>query len=149
MKIEAEVRIKCRPEEVFKWIDEPSKAMLWQKGIKSTEVITLMPGKTGTTFREIMEEDGKRLEMSGTITGFTPGRMISFQLESRIHKICAIYTVTGNKDVSEVKVESSIHWKFPMNMITLVFGTKIKSKILEQTHIELSELKQLCEVQGI
>jgi hypothetical protein len=43
-----------------------------------------------------MEEDGKNLEMTGTITGYTPGQMIAFHLESKIHTVDVSYTVESD-----------------------------------------------------
>jgi len=39
MKISTTININCTPEEVFHWINEPNKAMFWQKGVKRREII--------------------------------------------------------------------------------------------------------------
>jgi hypothetical protein len=145
MKISAAIDISCKPEEVFPWIDEPNKAMLWQKGVKSGEIIKETPEKIGTTFKETMEEDGKSLEMHGTITNYIPNELISFQLESKIHKVQVSYSIKGETERSIVLIDSIINWKFPMSIISVFIGSKIKAKILDQTRFELSELKKLCE----
>jgi hypothetical protein len=51
MKITLSVDIACQPEELFPWIAEPEKAMLWQKGIKGGEILHEKPEKVGTTYR--------------------------------------------------------------------------------------------------
>lgn len=145
MKISAAIDITCRPEEVFNWIDDPGKAMLWQKNVKGGEIIKDTPGKIGTTFKETMEEDGKSLEMEGTITNYIPDELISFQLESKIHRVKVNYSIKGETVRSIVKIDSIIHWKFPMNIISFFIGSKIKGKIQDQTRFELSELKRKCE----
>ena len=58
MKIIADINISCLPEEIFPWISNPDKAMHWQKGVKSGEIIKEVTEKIGTTFKEVMEEDG-------------------------------------------------------------------------------------------
>ena len=145
MKISTAIDISCKPEEVFPWIDEPNKAMLWQKGVKSGEIIKETPEKIGTTFKETMEEDGKSLEMHGMITNYIPNKLISFQLESKIHKVQVNYSIKGETEKSIVLIDSTINWKFPMSIISVFIGSKIKTKILDQTRFELSELKRLCE----
>lgn len=145
MEISTEIEIRCQPEEVFPWIDEPDKAMLWQKGVKGGEIIKEVPGKIGTTFTETMEEDGKSLDMNGTITNYIPNELISFQLESKIHKVQVSYSIKGETERSIVKIDSAISWKFPMKIISLFIGSKIKAKIQDQTRFELSELKRICE----
>jgi hypothetical protein len=68
VKITLSVDIYRRPEEVFPWIAEPDKAMRWQKGVKGGEIIKETPEKVGTTFKEVMEENGNHLVMYGEIT---------------------------------------------------------------------------------
>jgi hypothetical protein len=148
MKISLSAEIHCKPEEVFPWIGEPNKAMLWQKGVKSEEIIKETPERTGTIFREVMEENGKTLEINGRIADYITNKSISFQLESKIHKVEVTYSVTGDNNKTNVAVESTINWKFPMNFFCLIMGYKIKEKITDQTMSELSELKRLCETGG-
>ena len=145
MKISTAININCTPGEVFPWINEPNKAMLWQKGVKSGKIIKETPEKIGTTFKEILEEDGKSLKMNGEITDYIPNELISFKLGSRIHKVQVNYTIKNETERSIILIESTINWKFPMNIICLFIGFKIKAKIQDQTESELSELKRLCE----
>lgn len=145
MKITFSTSISCPPEKVFPWIAEPEKALLWQKGVKKNEIIVDTPERVGTTFWEEMEEDGKTLEMNGIITEYVPNQSISFHLESRIHRLDVSYSVTGDKNKSTIAVDTNIHWKFPMNVMSLFLGSKIREGILRQTESELGELKRLCE----
>ena len=145
MKITTSIEILCMPEEVFSWIDNPDKAMRWQKGVKSGEIIKETPERTGTTFKEELEENGKSLVMYGEITDYVPNKLMSFHLESKIHTVNVDYSVTGDTNKSLVTVNSTIKWKFPMNIICFFIGHKIKTNILRQTKSELTELKILCE----
>ena len=149
MKIIASIEISSRPNEIFAWIDNPDKAMHWQKGVKTLEIIKETSEKIGTTFREELEENGKSIIMYGKITDYIPNKLISFQLESKIHRVYVIYSVVINTNKSKVSVDSTIRWKFPMNIISLIIGHKIKSNILRQTKSELSDLKKLCEKEVI
>jgi len=145
MKINFAIEVSGEPDEVFPWIDNPEKAMLWQKGVKKGEIIQETPGKIGTTFMEEMEEGGNSLVMRGVITGYVRNKMITFQLESKIHKLDVCYSITGEGGKSLITAESNIHWKFPMNIMSVFWGRKIKESILEQTESEFAELKRLCE----
>ena len=147
MKITLTVDILCRPEEVFPWIAEPEKAMRWQKGVKRGEILKETPEKVGTTFREEMAEDGKRIVMYGEITNYIQDQLISFHLESKIHTVDVSYSLVYNDNKSTFTVESTIHWKFPMNIISRFIGRKIKEGIMQQTESELAALKRLCETE--
>lgn len=148
MKITLSVNIYRRPEEVFPWIAEPDKAMRWQKGVKGGEIIKETPEKIGTTFKEVMEENGNRLVMYGEITDYIQDRFISFHLESKIHRVDVGYSIVWDGEKSVFAAESTIHWKFPMNIASLIIGRRIKKGILRQTESEFAELKRLCEAGG-
>jgi len=145
MEIRASIDISSNPKEVFSWINNPNKAMRWQKGVKSGEVIKETIEKIGTTFSEELEENGKSLVIRGEITDYVPNELISFKLESKIHRVYVNYSVFENNNESTVIVHSTIKWKFPMNKISLVIGKRIKESILRQTKSELSELRKLCD----
>ena len=149
MKITFIVEIQCAPGRVFPWIAEPDKAMQWQKGVKGGEIIKETPEKVGTTFREEMEEEGKSIVMYGEITDYIQDRLIAFRLESKIHRVDVSYSIEGKEDKSTVTLDSTINWKFPMNIVSLFIGRKIKSGILIQTESELAELKHLCETKQV
>jgi hypothetical protein len=123
--------------------------MRWQKGVKGGEILKETPEMVGTTFREEMEENGKSLVMYGEITNYVQDQLISFHLESKIHKVKVSYSIEWNDNKSTVAMESTIHWKFPMNIVSRVSGRKIREGILQQTEAELLELKRLCEASGV
>lgn len=145
MKITFAVDIFCAPEDVFPWIAEPDKAMQWQEGVKGGEIIKETPERVGTTFREEMEEDGKSIVMYGEITEYVQDKLIAFHLESKIHRVEVSYTIVGQEDKSTVSLDSTINWKFPLNIISLFIGHKMKGGITQQTEFEFAELKRLCE----
>ena len=145
MRIDYEIDVSCRPEELFPWVAEPEKAMMWMKGVKSAEVLKETPGKVGTEFKEVMEEGGESLEMHGTITGYVGNKLIAFHLESRVHEVDVSYTIESCNDTARLLTMSTIGWKFRMNIMSLIFGRKLKGKIIGQLESEFSELKRLCE----
>lgn len=145
MKISVSIDIQRKPEQVFPWIEDPDKARLWQKSVIEGKILKATPEKTGTTFQETIEENGKRLEMEGRITDYISNELIAFHLESRIHRVNVQYTIMENETISSVVVESSIRWKFPMSLLCVFIGKRIKVKILQQTQLEFSELKRRCE----
>jgi hypothetical protein len=149
VRIALAVVISRKPEEVFPWIGDPHRAMRWQKGVRGGQILTETPERIGTTFREEMQENGKTLVIWGEITQYFENRLISFRLDSKIHRVGATYSVSGNERESTLAVESIIHWKFPMNILSLLMGRKIRDGILRQTKYELGELKRLCETEQI
>ncbi|KAA3631925.1 MAG: hypothetical protein DWQ02_15595 [Bacteroidetes bacterium] len=146
MKLQLSTQINCPPRQVFSWIDDPEKAKLWQKGVKKTEILKETPEKTGTTFREEIEENGKRLIIFGEITRYVPNKLIAFLLDSKIHTVKATFSVSGSEHLTTFSANWQIKWKFPMSLMAGLFHKRIKSNILEQSKSEFSELKRLCEI---
>jgi hypothetical protein len=145
MRISLEKEIARPPETVFPWIAEPGKAMTWQRNVKGGEIILNKPGIIGTTFKEIIEEDGKCLEMHGTITQYVRNKTIGFHLKSRIHEVGVSYSVEGIEKGTKMSIEAIIRWKFPMNIVSLFIGKKMKAGLIEQMESETLELKRICE----
>jgi uncharacterized membrane protein len=145
MKISFEENIKKPAEIVFAWIADPEKAMKWQKNVKSGEIIYNKPEIIGTTFKEIIEEDGKRLEMHGLITKYTQNRTIGFHIESKIHEFDVSYSVEQIDKETKVPIDAIIKWKFPMNFIGLFVGKKMEEGLLGQIKSEVLDLKRICE----
>lgn len=133
---------------VFPWLADPQKAMQWQRNVKGGEIILDKPEVTGTTFKEIIEEDGKQLEMYGVISKFVRNQIIEFHLESKIHTVDVSYSVEELNETTRICVDARIRWKFPINLLSIVIGDKMKKSISSQLDSELLELKQICESQN-
>ena len=133
------------PEFVFPWIAEPDKAVQWQKNVKGGEVIINRPEVIGTTFKEEIEEGGNSLEMYGVITKFIRNQIIEFHLESKIHKLEVSYSVEELNKTTRIVVDARIKWKFPINLLSIFIGNKMKKGIAEQMESEILELKRICE----
>ncbi|MBM3124125.1 MAG: hypothetical protein FJZ87_03515 [Chloroflexi bacterium] len=145
MRISYEHVISKPPEAVFPWIAEPDKAMTWQKDVKGGEVLVDTPEVVGTTFREVVEEDGNSLEMHGTITKYVVNEIIGFHLESKIHEFDVSYSLEELDGKTKFKIDANIRWKFPMNVISLLIGKRIKENLVKKLESETLELKKVCE----
>ena len=91
MRIFCSNEILKPPDLVFPWIADPEKAMKWQKNVKGGEIIINRPEIVGTTFIEMIEEDGNILEMQGEITKYIKNEVIGFHLHSKIHEVDVRY----------------------------------------------------------
>src|SRR5512146_436610 len=93
MQINSSIDIRSTPKGVFSWLEAPEKAMTWMNSVSRTEILLDTPGRVGTTFREVLEENGHMLEMRGVITGYQPDKSISFHLESSVNALDVQYSV--------------------------------------------------------
>ena len=145
MNLSLAVDIQSDLETVFGWLASPEKAMAWMTSVAGGEIIDHKPGMVGTTFRERVEEDGGGIEMQGSITAFEPNHRISFHLESRANRLDVDYLVDEIGDAVRLTVTSNIHWKFPINLMSIFAGSAVKRKIVAQSSEEFARLKELCE----
>jgi len=145
MRIAYEDEIAKPAEVVFPWIAEPEKAMKWQKNVKGGEVIVDRPEIVGTTFREVVEENGRNLEMRGTITQCVKNRTMGFHIVSKIHEFDVSYSLEPHGENTKIKIEAAIKWKFPMSIISLFMRKKMAQNLTAELESEVLDLKRICE----
>jgi carbon monoxide dehydrogenase subunit G len=75
------VEIPRSPEFVWQQMIEPEKLGKWLKGLKSIEVLSGSPGKIGSKYRIIVEEDGDRFEAVETVTEVQDHKKFGFTLD--------------------------------------------------------------------
>lgn len=147
MKITHSVIIKSDPENVFSWLEDSEKAMTWMTSVSKGEILTRSEDVVGTTFRETVEDKNGAMEMTGTITAFQPGKLIAFHLESKVNIVDVEYSVNGDPAGTLLEYTAIVKWKFPVNVISLFIGKKMKDGIKSQSDDEFDRLKELCEKQ--
>ncbi len=74
------VDIAAPPSRVFPWIFEAERNKLWLPNLVEAEVLTTAPGTVGNTFRQVYLENGRRMEMLGTVTGYEQDRYLACEL---------------------------------------------------------------------
>lgn len=145
MQINASIDVRSAPQAVFGWLESPDKARQWMTGVTATQIVHETPERVGTTFRETVSDAGGSLDIEGVITGFVPNESIAFHLRSRVHELDVEYRVGAIPMGSRVEAKADIRWKFPLNLVSLVAGGKMRRKIAAQLHDEFTGLKALCE----
>ena len=145
MKISLSIDINSPLPTVFSWVENPGKALQWQTSVAKGEILHETPERIGTTFREVVEEDGQGVELHGTITNYIPGKLISFHLESRVNVVDVEYSVEAIPNGTRLTQAGNVRWKFPINVISLFMGGKMEQGITAQSQKEFGKLKELCE----
>lgn len=113
--------------------------------VSGGEILHETPDRVGTAFREVVKDESGSIEMHGMITGFEPDKSIAFHLESRVNNVDVEYQVEKIDNGSRLLYHAKIKWKFPVNIISIFMGNKMKQSILAQLQDELGRLKELCE----
>lgn len=132
MKITSSIEIENTPNEVFKWLENPEKAKEWMSSVTETEILLETANRVGTTFREIVEDDDGSMEMQGKITEFEANKLIAFHLESRANVVDVEYSLEEMGEGARLYYQADIRWKFPVNIMSIFIGKRIKKKIVDQ-----------------
>jgi uncharacterized protein YndB with AHSA1/START domain len=77
--IRESIEISRSPEDVFAYLDDPSRHGEWQSQIVTTEVETAGPTRVGTRVRQTLRLGGREQEMSYEITEHDPPRSFAFR----------------------------------------------------------------------
>ncbi len=148
MNISITIDIKNTPNKVFYWLEDPSRAMKWMTSVSKTEIISQTPGMVGTTFREIVEEDGRGTELRGVVTDFVSGKRLAFHLEGDYNTVEVSYTLEEQGELTRLSQTAEIHFKGLLRIFSLLFGCLLKRKIVNQAQSDFAKLKALCEQEG-
>lgn len=89
----ARVAIAAPPEEVFGYLTQPELLKLWISGLTASEPLTNDGVRPGARSREIVVENGRRVEMESEILEVTPGRSLSVRLTGEGMVVVADYAL--------------------------------------------------------
>ena len=134
--------IRCAPEVVFSWIEDPDRARQWQPDVAGGEVLHAEPGMVGTEFLEVLQDNRGRVEMHGRITEFQPGTSMAVLLKGQGMTVTARYEVSPHPAGTLLHVEQSL--ALPGRVARLL-EPLIRRRVATRARTDLRRLKQLCE----
>jgi uncharacterized protein YndB with AHSA1/START domain len=145
MKISYTIDINNTPEKVFHWLNNPERAMAWMSSVSKTKLLHETPDMIGTTFREIVEENGQWTELQGVVTDYKPNQLIAFHLSGKFNVVDVEYHLEEIENRTRLTQNANIRFKSFMRVLSILIGPMFKNKIMEQLQKEFAELKELCE----
>ena len=81
-KYAVEVEINKPITEVFKEFEDPTSLKKWMPELKSITPINVNPGKIGSTYKMVVENEGQTMEMTERIMAYVPNEKMTFQFDS-------------------------------------------------------------------
>ena len=145
MEISNTIEIRNTPEKIFYWLEDPSRAMEWMTSVSKTEIIKETPNMVGTTFRELLEENGRGTEMRGVVTDFVSNKRLAFHLEGEFNSVEVNYTLQEKGEITQLSQNAEIQFKGLLRVLSVLFSPIFKKKIKNQARREFAKLKELCE----
>lgn len=147
MKITNTVDIKATPAEVFPWLEDPECGKRWMASVAGGDFIQKTPEKVGSTFREYVEEGGRRIAMLGVITDYRANECFAVHLESDRHVADVRSTLAGNLGITRLTQQIELRLKGFSKIASIFLRPVIKKSIESQSRKEFATLKRLCETE--
>ncbi len=79
-RVEASVLISRPVEEVFEFATDPKNDLLWQSGAAQAEQTSEGPIGVGTTYRDVTQFLGRRIEGTSEVTHYEPNRRMDYKI---------------------------------------------------------------------
>ena len=145
MKLTYTIDINSTPEIVFSWLGTPERAMMWQTSVSKTEILHETPNMIGTTFREVVEENGRRVEMNGVVTDYRKDQVLAMHLDSKYNNVDVEYRLEEIGGRTRLTMISNIRLRSFLRVLSIILWPAFKKKLLGQLNREYARLKELCE----
>ncbi len=138
------IDIDAPPARVFKWIFESELNKLWLPNLVEAEVLKSVPGEVGNTFRQLYVENGRRMEMFGTVTGYEKDRYLACEITGPflLHVDYRLEDLGGRTRLTQ---NSEVTMKGFMKIIGFLLGPMMKKMAAKNSGSSFSKLKQLAE----
>lgn len=145
MLSESSVEIERPIEEVFEYTN--NNVAEWSKTVIKDEVIDEKPGRVGTTFLCVTEENGRQLEFQGLVTRYEPPTASAVQLTGKYFDIEAEYFFEDLSGRTRVTQRANVSGKGFTKVMFFLFGWMMYKSGCKAQENELNSLKRLLEEQ--
>lgn len=120
MKLVYTIDINSTPETVFSWLGTPERAMEWQSNISRTGILHETPNMIGTTFREIIEENGRGVEMRGVVTDYRENQVLAMHLGGKYNNVDVEYCLEEIEGCTRLTMSSNIRFRSFLKILSII-----------------------------
>lgn len=131
MKTTTKTQINAPASTVFLWLDDNDRLKQWVPNLTVDEVIVDTPEKIGTRFRQVFQENGRKMEMMGEITAYVENKHMRVYMSGKMFNLDVEYILTAVSEAqTDVTQNTQIQFKgFLKILAPLMFlMSKISSK---------------------
>ena len=145
MRNRIQIEIDAPPERVFYWLEDGERVMQWAKGVVENEDLEVTDAKVGSTFRQVYEENGRRMEFQGRCTAFEQDRRLAVQMTSRMFDLEVDYRLEDLGGRTRLTQESESRFHGVMRLVGTVMCWLMKGKAEDCIAEDFGRLKALAE----
>jgi hypothetical protein len=119
--------------------------MKWQTSVSGGEILHQTPNMIGTTFREIIAENGRTTEMRGVITDYQTNKRLAMYSSGKYNVVDVEWDLEPIGERTRLIFRADIRFKSLTRILSVLMHPIFRRKISQQLREELANLKRLCE----
>ena len=137
--------VEAPPETVFEWLGDPERFMQWAKGVVENEPLEETPDKVGSTFRQVYEERGRKMEFQGRVTAWEDNRRLGIAMTSSCFDLDVDYTLEPTPQGTRLTQDSEVTFKGFMRFVAPLMAPFMKKSGEKCIREDFGRLKALAE----
>ena len=143
-RIESRVEIGAPPATVFPWLVDPDRLSRWISGFVGSEPIGSGEVRVGSRSRDIIEAEGRRIEVETEIVELRPGKRLAVRITSSGHDQVDSYDLDARDDSTELTYRSDMRMRGLTRLLTPLITPQIRARAVK----DLATLKREVEAEG-
>jgi hypothetical protein len=136
------VEVKSSLNHSFAVFENVNKMKDWMPGFKSIELTGGLPFMPGSTYKLVMDDNGKRIEMKETLTALRTNEIFSFTLENDVVYSEVVVHFSGDDKRTTITADTKISGKNMFWRSMLVFA---KGSIADKQQKMYEAMKAVIE----
>ncbi len=143
-RIESRVEIGAPPATVFPWLVEPDRLSRWISGFIGSEPIGEGGVRVGSRSRDIIEAEGRRIEVETEIVELRPGERLAVRITSSGSDQIDSYDLAARDGATELTYQSDMRMRGLTQLLTPLITPRIRAR----ADNDLATLKREVEGDG-
>lgn len=145
MKNSFHIDIDTSPDRVFYWLDDSKRIMKWAKGVVENEDLEITQERVGSTFRQVYEESGRKMEFQGRCTAYEANKRIGVHMVGKMFDLDVDYELEDLGGRTRLTQNSEVKWKGAMKLASPLFTLMAKDQGEKCIKEDFGRLKGLAE----
>ncbi len=137
---ETSILLPCPPQEVFAFLSDPQKLLLWQSSLLQSEMLTEGPLRVGSRFRELRRMGPRESEIRAEITDFETNRRLATRTETS-PQATVRYALEPEDGGTRLHYEFGLRTAGLMRLVEPMIGSSIR----KDSERDLQKLRELLE----
>ena len=142
------IDIAASADKVFHLLDDPEQLPTWLSMVVENEQLHETAERIGTTFRQVVVENGRRRELLGTVTGYEPNKRLTLHLNAKGFDVDVEYILAETDGQTRLTQISDVHFHGLFKLMALLLAPFYQGSAQSQLEKDFAKLKKLCEAEG-